>query len=68
MYTLFLILLIFCMLFSGHTMAEDQGEQQPSLILELPIVDYPFNWTDGYTAPSMQQSLHVTKNIYQYGH
>lgn len=64
----FLIVLIFWMVISNHTMAEDQPQQQPSLILELPIVDSPFNWTDGYTAPSMQQSLHITKDFYQYGH
>jgi len=41
---------------------------QPVLILELPVIDSPFNWSDGYTAPSMQQSLHITKNLYQYSH
>jgi hypothetical protein len=41
---------------------------QPVLILELPLVDHPFNWSDGYTAPSMQQSLHITKDLYQYSH
>jgi hypothetical protein len=42
--------------------------QHPALILEIPVIDYPFNWSDGYTAPSMQQSLHITKDVYQYSH
>lgn len=55
--------------------SSDQPLPQPSdsphsqaVVLELPLVDYPFNWTDGYTAPSMQQSLYVSKDIYQYSH
>jgi hypothetical protein len=41
---------------------------QPEVILELPVIDVPFNGGDGYTAPSMQQSLHITKDLYQYSH
>lgn len=63
-----LFLLSFVVLIAGQTMADEQPQQQPSLILELPVIDYPFNWTDGYTAPSMQQSLNITKDFYQYGH
>ena len=40
----------------------------PVLILELPLVDAPFNWSHGYTVPSMQQALHITKNLYQFSH
>ena len=42
--------------------------EKPALILELPLIDLPFNLSDGYTAPSMQQSLDVTKDLYQYSH
>jgi hypothetical protein len=41
---------------------------QPVLILELPLIDLPFNGSDSYTAPSMRQSLHTTKDLYQYSH
>jgi hypothetical protein len=47
---------------------ESEKPPIPVLTLELPVIDYPFNWSDGYTAPSMQQSLHVTKDVYQYSH
>ncbi|MDH5443949.1 MAG: hypothetical protein OEY52_00240 [Gammaproteobacteria bacterium] len=64
----FFTLVILCNLISNYVLAEEQSVQQPSLILELPLADYPFNGIDGYTAPSMQQSLNITKNFYQYGH
>ena len=51
-----------CLVVAGET------SKPSSLILELPVIDYPFNWTDGYTVPSMQQSLNITKDFYQYGH
>ena len=51
-----------------HAPAVSEKPAQPVLILELPVIDYPFNWSDGYTAPSMQQSLHITKDVYQYSH
>ena len=60
--------------YSPTTINETQSETSnsttasPQIILELPIVDYPFNWSDGYVAPSMQQSLYVTKDVYQYTH
>ncbi len=28
----------------------------PALVLELPLIDSPFNWSRGYTVPSMQQA------------
>lgn len=45
-----------------------QEKEQSSLIMEFPIIDYPFNWSNGYTAPSMMQSLHITKDFYQFSH
>ncbi len=68
MHATHIILLTFVILLTGQAMADEQPQQQPSLILELPVIDYPFNWSDGYTAPSMQQSLNITKDFYQYGH
>lgn len=38
------------------------------LVLELPLYDAPYNDSDGYTAPSMRQSLAITKDFYQYAH
>lgn len=40
----------------------------PELILDFPIFDGPFNWANGYTFPSMNQSLNFSKNFYQYTH
>lgn len=39
-----------------------------ALILEFPLADYPFNRNGTYTDPSMSQSLHLTKNLYQFSH
>lgn len=36
--------------------------------LELPLFDAPFNWTDGYSAPSMAQSLAVAKDVFGLAH
>lgn len=38
------------------------------LVLDFPVIDLPYNTSDGYTAPSMRQSLMLTKNFYQYTH
>lgn len=65
--SLFLVLSGFS-LYENAALAQDPQATQPALILEIPIADYPFNWTDGYTVPSMQQSLHITKDLYQYSH
>lgn len=40
----------------------------PRLVLDLPLVDHPDNAADGYTAPSMQQSLALTRDFYQTSH
>ncbi len=37
-------------------------------VLELPLADYPYNWTDEYRAPSMRQSLELSKDFYQLAH
>lgn len=50
------------------TAAVANAETRYELLLDFPVIDAPYNWSDGYTAPSMQQSLHVTKNFYQYAH
>ncbi len=39
-----------------------------SLVLDFPIYDAPYNNSDGYTAPSMRQSLAITKDFYQFTH
>jgi hypothetical protein len=44
------------------------AEEKPQLLLDFPLIDYPFNWTNGYTFPSMGQSLNLSKNFYQYTH
>jgi hypothetical protein len=36
--------------------------------LDAPLIDAPYNWNDGYTAPSMRQSLMLTRDLYQYAH
>ncbi len=38
------------------------------LVLDLPLYDSPYNSSDGFTAPSMRQSLAITKDFYQYAH
>ena len=36
--------------------------------VKLPLIDAPFNWSNGYSFPSMQQSLGLTKGFYDYTH
>ena len=43
------------------------GTPQP-ITLDLPIIDQPFNTVDGYTVPSMRQSLRLTQDVSQYAH
>ena len=50
------------------SIAANSHSKPEVMILDFPLVDYPFNWRDGYTAPSMQQSLHTAKDVYQYSH
>ena len=55
-------------------LAQDQpvrlnnGSENASIVVDFPVVDYRYNWADGFTFPSMQQSLHLTKDVYQYTH
>ena len=37
-------------------------------VLDLPFYDAPFNSRDGYTLPSMRQSLMLSKDYYEAGH
>lgn len=39
-----------------------------SLDLDFPVYDYPYNQEDSYRAPSMNQSLQLTKNMYRSVH
>ncbi len=41
---------------------------QYGYVFRFPVYDYPFNNSDGYTAPSMRQSLELTKNGAQAAH
>ena len=43
------------------------AEYSPPLF-DIPLLDAPYNFTDGYTAPSMRQSLLWTKDVYQFAH
>ena len=36
--------------------------------VKLPLIDAPFNWSNGYSFPSMQQSLGLSKGLYDYTH
>lgn len=38
------------------------------LVLDFPLIDAPYNNRNGYTAPSMRQSLMFTKSFYQGAH
>ena len=60
---LFLALL---MLTNPAAAANDRAES--TTVLELPLTDYPYNWTDEYRAPSMMQALELSKGFYQSVH
>ena len=64
----FLSLTVLTVSFTLFCCAAHGAESEPKLILDLPAIDYPFNWSDGYTFPSMKQSLNVTKDFYEYTH
>lgn len=36
--------------------------------IDLPLLDYPFNFSGGYSFPSMAQSLSISKDMYQLSH
>ena len=45
-----------------------QADAAPGITVELPFLDYPFNGSNGYTFPSMQQSLKLSKGFYDLTH
>jgi len=45
----------------------DSADYSPALF-DIPLLDAPYNFSDAYTAPSMQQSLLWTKDVYQLAH
>lgn len=47
-----------------------QSSAQPfhPVPLDFPLIDMPFNQADGYSVPSMQQSLQLTHDLYKYAH
>jgi len=42
--------------------------QANDIPLEFPLVDLPYNQSDGYRFPSMSQSLSASKSFYQFSH
>jgi len=59
-------LILFACLVTAPARA-DAGEYAPPLF-DFPLLDAPYNFSDGYTAPSMRQSLLWTKDLYQFAH
>jgi hypothetical protein len=53
---------------TGLSPLQASPESQTGVSVELPIIDYPFNWNDGYRFPSMQQSLKLSKGFYDVTH
>jgi len=45
--------------------AEKPAPPQPSLLLELPVLDSPFNTAHGFSFPSMNQSFAITGGVTQ---
>lgn len=45
----------------------DGADYAPPLF-DIPLLDTPYNFSDGYTAPSMRQSLLWSKDVYQFAH
>ncbi|MBI3776727.1 MAG: hypothetical protein HY273_14490 [Gammaproteobacteria bacterium] len=45
----------------------DSAEYSPP-VFDLPLLDAHYNFSNGYTAPSMRQSLLWSKDVYQFAH
>lgn len=48
--------------------AESEPESKSELILSFPILDLPYNNSEGYTFPSMAQSLSATTSFHHFAH
>jgi len=61
---------LLCLLASRCLVAEtlDIDKFRPPLPLNYPLIDLPYNHSDGFRMPSMGQSLAATKSFYQYAH
>ncbi|TAL35980.1 MAG: hypothetical protein EPN93_09275 [Spirochaetes bacterium] len=46
----------------------ESPEDFRGLVLRIPLVDVPFNYADGYSFPSMNQSLYLSKDAAQAAH
>jgi len=47
---------------------ETNPKREVDIPLEVPLYDFPYNQSSGYTFPSMAQSLYITKSFYQFSH
>ncbi|PRX24080.1 hypothetical protein BX659_12543 [Orenia metallireducens] len=67
---IFLFSIVILVSLSTIVMAEDSKEKtadEQKVQLELPLVDAPFNYQDGFYLPSMNQSLKITKDYFKLG-
>jgi len=39
--------------------------ESPNIILDIPLLNYPFNFSNEYSYPGMQQSLLLSKDWFQ---
>lgn len=53
-------------LVAQSALADVENYSPPSF--DIPLLDAPYNASDGYTAPSMRQALLWTKDLYQFTH
>jgi hypothetical protein len=57
----------FAELFADSTRATQEADQPP-LLIELPVLDMPFNTAHGFSFPSMPQSIAITGGVTQAAH
>jgi len=62
------IIMIFSAAISRSEELIDQDYIMPDTVLRFPVIDAPYNTGDGYTFPSMNQSLMITKDSLQAAH
>ncbi len=60
----FLALALFTNTDSFAAETDRQPEDAPAFTLDLPVLDAPFNFAHGYSAPSMNQSLALSMDFY----
>ncbi len=63
-----LLVVLILLLSNAFTYASDTKKTSPNIIFDIPVFDYRFNLSNGFSYPGMQQSLYLSKDWLQLAH